>query len=234
MGRTNGFCHFFDLEACIPIDLVNSQDEVSEISPAVQVKLLRTIQEKEVRPVGSSRSYRVDVRVFAATNRDLREAVKHGSFREDLFYRLNVLTVNVPPLRDRKEDIPLLVKYFLNRFSTDHSAVRDTSPEALYCLENYDWPGNVRELENVIRRAVALRKEDFILPEDLPPNLQIPPTENAQHMIRPVDATLTAYEKAAIQNALARSGNNRKKSAQILGIGEATLYRKLKKYGIHD
>ncbi len=136
-------------------------DEISEISPAVQVKLLRTIQEKEVRPVGSSRSYRVDVRVFAATNRDLLEAVKHGSFREDLFYRLNVLTVNVPPLRDRKEDIPLLVKYFLNRFSTDHSAVRDTSPEALYCLENYDWPGNVRELENVIRRAVALGKGRF-------------------------------------------------------------------------
>ncbi len=110
--------------------------------------------------------------------------------------------------------------------------MRDTSPEALYCLENYDWPGNVRELENVIRRAVALGKEDFILPEDLPPNLQIPPTENAQDMIRPADATLTAYEKAAIQNALATSGNNRKKPAQILGIGEATLYRKLKKYDI--
>ncbi|NIQ39015.1 MAG: response regulator [Proteobacteria bacterium] len=209
-------------------------DEVSEISQAVQVKLLRTIQEKEVRPVGSSRSHQVDVRIFAATNRDLAEEVDRGRFREDLFYRLNVLTINVPPLRDRKEDIALLVTYFLKRFATDYSPVRDASPEALFCLEEYDWPGNIRELENVMRRAVALGKEDTILPEDLPPKLQISSPEASQSFVQPSDGTLAAYEKVAIQNALTKAGSNRKRAAQMLGIGEATLYRKLRKYQIRS
>jgi len=207
-------------------------DEVGELSPSIQVKLLRTIQEKEVRPVGSSRSYEIDVRILAATNRDLVGEVAQGNFREELLYRLNVLTINVPPLRDRKEDIPLLARYFLKRFSTDYSPVKKISKEALFCLENYSWPGNIRELENVIRRVIALGTEGTLLPEDLPPNLYGPPGKASQGIARPSDDSLAAYEKTCIQNALAKSGNNRKRAAQILGIGEATLYRKITKYRI--
>lgn len=209
-------------------------DEVGEFSPSIQVKLLRTIQEKEVRPVGSSKSYEIDVRILAATNRDLVGEVARGNFREELLYRLNVLTINVPPLRDRKEDIPLLARYFLKRFSTDCSPVKEISREALFCLENYNWPGNVREIENVIRRAVALGTEDTILPEDLPPNLYNPPAKGSQGVACPSDDSLAAYEKTCIQNALAKSGNNRRRAAQILGIGEATLYRKIKKHRIRS
>ncbi len=207
-------------------------DEVSELSPAIQVKLLRTIQEREVRPVGSTKSYPVDVRIIGATNRDLSQAVAQRKFREDLFYRLNVVTILVPPLRDRKEDIPLLTRYFIKRFSTDFSPVKEISPEALAYLENYDWAGNVRELENIIQRAMALGKREIILPEDLPPNIYIPFSKPSQNIAGLAGDSLAAFEKAAIQNALAKSGNNRKKAAQILEIGEATLYRKIKKYRI--
>lgn len=207
-------------------------DEVGELSTAIQVKLLRTIQEREVRPVGSSKIYQVDVRILASTNRELEEEVARGNFREDLFYRLNVVTVSVPPLRDRGEDIPLLLRYFVKRFASDFSSAKDIAREALIYLENYDWPGNIREMENVIRRAVALGKEDIILPEDLPPNIYQPPIEHFQSIARPSDESMATYEKAAIQNALAKSGGNRKKAAQILGIGEATLYRKMRKYQI--
>ena len=205
-------------------------DEVGELSRAIQVKLLRTIQEKEVRPVGSTKSYRVDIRIIGATNRDLAQEVAQKNFREDLFYRLNVVTINVPPLRDRREDIPLLARYFTKRFSTDISPVKAVSQETLAYLENYDWPGNVRELENVIRRAIALGKGEVILPEDLPPNICIPHGRPSQRIDRSTEGSLAACEKAAIQDALAQSGNNRKKAAQILGIGEATLYRKMSKY----
>jgi len=208
-------------------------DEIAELSPAMQAKLLRTLQEREVRPVGSSRSHSVDVRILAATNRDLAEEVSLGSFREDLFYRLNVVLVSVVPLRNRREDIPLLAKYFVKRFATDFSPVKDISPEALICLENHDWPGNVRELENVLRRAVALGKGKTIIPEDLPSNIHVPSVESSHDAIHASEDSLAAYEKAALQNALSKSGNNRKWAAQILGIGEATLYRKIKKYDIN-
>jgi transcriptional regulator with PAS, ATPase and Fis domain len=207
-------------------------DEVGELSPAIQAKLLRTIQEREVRPVGSSRSYSVDVRILAATNRDLTQEVPLGNFREDLFYRLNVVGVNVVPLRDRREDIPLLANYFVKRFATDFSPVEDISKEALICLENHDWPGNIRELENVLRRAIALGKGKTIMPEDLPSNIYAPPTETSKGTIRLSEDSLEAYEEAAIRNALTKSRQNRKRAADILGIGEATLYRKIKKYGI--
>jgi DNA-binding NtrC family response regulator len=207
-------------------------DEVGELSPAIQAKLLRTIQEREVRPVGSSRSHPVDVRILAATNRDLTQEVPLGNFREDLFYRLNVVGVNVVPLRDRREDIPLLANYFVKRFATDFSPVEDISKEALICLENHDWPGNIRELENVLRRAIALGKGKTIMPEDLPSNIYAPPTETSKGTIRLSEDSLEAYEEAAIRNALTKSRQNRKRAADILGIGEATLYRKIKKYGI--
>jgi DNA-binding NtrC family response regulator len=206
-------------------------DEVGELSQVIQVKLLRTIQEREVRPVGSSKSYEVDVRILAATNRDLSKEVTQGNFREDLFYRLNVVAIHVPPLRERKEDIPILARHFLERFSADFSKRKELSPEALVCMEDYDWPGNVRELENVIRRATALGKEKRISPEDLPPNISRLPQKVLDGNQLPSDDSLAAYERQAIKNALEKGGQNRKRAARILGIGEATLYRKLKTYG---
>jgi len=209
-------------------------DEAGELSPAIQVKLLRTIQEREVRPVGSSTSFPVDIRIVAATKRSLVEEVSLGNFREDLFYRLNVININVPALRERKEDIPLLAAYFIEHLNTDFTQVKAVSREAFICMQNYEWPGNVRELENVIRRAMALEKAEIILPEHLPANIYTPPNDAPQDMGLPSNGSLAAYEKAAIRNALAKSGNNRKKAAQTLGIGEATLYRKIEKYGINN
>ena len=210
-------------------------DEVGELSAATQAKLLRTIQEKEVRPVGSVQSHPVDIRVLAATNRDLAAEVVRGFFREDLYYRLNVLTIHVPPLRDIKEDISSLATHFLKRFSTSRSPVKEISEESLLCLERYDWPGNIRELENVIRRAIALGKGNRILPEDLPENIYTPPFLKPPESIGlSLESSLASYEIAAIKNALAQSGSNRKKAARILKIGEATLYRKIRKYGIKN
>jgi DNA-binding NtrC family response regulator len=181
-------------------------DEVGELSPAIQSKMLRTLQESEVRPVGSNKAYPVDIRLLAATNRDLEVEVGRNNFREDLYYRLSVVVIEVPPLRERKEDIPLLTKFFLKRFATDLTPAKDIDRETLLCLENYDWPGNIRELENIIRRAIALGRSEVITP--------------------------ASYEKSAIFNALKKSGNNRRIAAQILGISEATLYRKISKYGL--
>jgi DNA-binding NtrC family response regulator len=206
-------------------------DEVGELPVAMQGKLLRAIQEKEVRPVGSSQSYHVDVRILAATNRNLEEEVTQGRFRQDLYFRLNVVVLGVPSLATRLEDIPLLTRYFIQQFATPVSTVNHLSNEALICLNGYDWPGNVRELENVIRRAVAMGQDQGIMPYDLPENIY-----NGQPMS--VDSeglnkdSLAAYELAAIRNALIKSDGHRKKAARILGIGEATLYRKLSKYQI--
>ncbi len=208
-------------------------DEVGELSPAIQAKLLRTIQEREVRPVGSSRSYPVDVRIIAATNRDLAVAVAEGDFREDLFYRINTLAITAPPLRDRKEDISLLANYFLKRFSNNLLPAKALSTDALSCLELYDWPGNVRELENVINRAVALNTEETILADDLPTTIKSSNKTPSKNPLYPSEETLAAYEMAAINNALAKSRQNRKLAARILGIGEATLYRKIKKYQLY-
>ena len=142
-------------------------DDVAELAPAIQGKLFGTLQERKVRPVGSSRGHAVDLRVLAAANRDLAAAVADGSFREDLFYRLNVLTITLPPLRDHPEDVPLLAEYFLKRFTAGRLPVPEISSQALECLESYNWPGNVRELENVIRRAVVLGRGGVIQPEDV-------------------------------------------------------------------
>ncbi len=205
-------------------------DEVGELSVSMQVKLLRAIQEKEVRPVGDSRSYPVDVRFLAATNRNLEEEVAQGRFRRDLYYRLNVVVLNVPPLRERLDDLPLLGRYFVKQFITPASKVDKISSDAMACLSKHDWPGNVRELENVIRRAVAMGGGEEILPEDLPEHL------NHNHAMAIADGSvlsadsLMAYELAAIQNALVKCDGHRKKAATMLGIGEATLYRKLNKY----
>ena len=206
-------------------------DEVGELPLAMQGKLLRAIQEKEVRPVGSSQSHHVDVRIVAATNRNLEEEVTHGRFRQDLYFRLNVVVLGVPSLSSRLDDIPLIVRYFIQQFATPASTVTILSNEALACMNAYDWPGNVRELENVIRRAVAMGQGQGIMPQDLPENIY-----NGQPMSADSDElnkdSLAAYELAAIRNALIKSDGHRKKAASILGIGEATLYRKLSKYRI--
>jgi len=206
-------------------------DEVGELSPAIQAKLLRTIQEREVRPVGMNKRYDVDVRILAATNRDLSEEVASGHFREDLYYRLNVVNLVVTPLRERKEDIPLLARHFLDRLG-GVSAPKGLIRAALACLDTYDWPGNVRELENAVCRAVALAKEDTLRVEDFPPQIYSRAERSQKRFDLPAEDSLEAYEQAAIRNALAKSKNNRKKAAQILCVGEATLYRKIKKYGL--
>ncbi len=204
-------------------------DEVGELPLAMQGKLLRAIQEREVRPVGSSQSHQVDVRILAATNRNLEEEVNQGRFRQDLFFRLNVVVLGVPSLISRLDDIPLLTRYFIQQFATPVSTVKHLSKEALICMNAYDWPGNVRELENVIRRAVAMGQDQKIMPHDLPENIyssQLVSTDSDEFS----KDSLAAYELAAIRNALMKSDGHRKKAAHILGIGEATLYRKLNKY----
>jgi DNA-binding NtrC family response regulator len=211
-------------------------DEVGELSGNVQAKLLRTIQEREIRPVGSAESHPVDVRVVCATNRDLAREVIEGRFREDLLYRLNVITLQVPPLRDRREDIPLLVDYFLEILNSGHSPLKEVSEETLRLFQTYRWPGNVRELENVIRRALALGRKARLDPQDLPEGIRgIPPPAAESPLIpAPPSTSLKAYELEAIRNALKLSAGNRRRAAQILQIGEATLYRKLKEFGLAD
>ena len=207
-------------------------DEIGELPQSIQAKLLRTIQEREVRPVGSSKRYPIDIRVIAATNRDLEEEVLKGVFNEALFYRLNVVKIDVPELKERKEDIPLLARHFARRFTFAGSPVKEISPEALACLEAYDWPGNIRELENVIQRALALGSKDLIRTWDLPKKLYALSAKTSQTHSKPTRGTLAWYEKKAIQNALTKSSGNRKIAAMLLNIGEATIYRKIKKYHI--
>ena len=212
-------------------------DEVGELSPTMQVKLLRTIQEREVRPVGASRSFSVDVRFLAATNRNLEQEVAEGRFRQDLYYRLNVVVMTVPPLRDRMEDLPVLANHFIGQVSPSSAPTMTISKEAMACLMTNDWPGNVRELENVIRRAVAIGSGDCIRPEDLPEQF-CNSLACACSMVTPDsdlhEDSLEAYELSAIRSALTKSAGNRKKTARVLGIGEATLYRKLKRYKLSN
>lgn len=200
-------------------------DEIGELPLRIQAKLLRLIQDKEIRPVGADRSTPVDVRIMAATNRNLEQEIKKKSFREDLYYRLTPLPLTVPPLRDRKADLPLLSRHFIQKYQTDFSIPEAISPHAFKVMEAYDWPGNVRELENVIRRILALSPHKVIQPEDLPE----PIFHSVPSQIPNQGDTLEAYERVAIINALKKSENHRKNAAQILGIGEATLYRKIRK-----
>jgi two-component system response regulator AtoC len=211
-------------------------DEIGDMGPKMQAQLLRTLQDGEVRPVGGSESIRVDVRLVCATNKDLDEEVKSGRFREDLFFRINVVTVHLPPLRERRDDIPSLVAHFLNKLSRrERREAAGLSPEALKLLVAYDWPGNVRELENAVERAVAVAK-GVILPSDLPPEVSgrvTTPTPAAAGP--PVEAiiadrpTLGELERRYIQLVLGESGGNKKKAAEKLGIDRRTLYRALER-----
>jgi len=205
----------------------------------IQSRLLRVIQEREFRRLGSLDNIKVDVRIIAAANTDLAAGVKQGTFRDDLYYRLNVIVIRIPPLRERREDIPLLAGHFIRKFSAESRRAELTlEPPALKALMDYDWPGNVRELENVIERAVVLAPENHIDVELLPRNLLQPPELSVEIPEFPEDGDLKArvgrYEKALILAALEKTGWNQKKAARILSVNTTTLSEKLKRFGIRE
>ncbi|HXI59338.1 MAG TPA: sigma-54 dependent transcriptional regulator [Polyangia bacterium] len=209
-------------------------DEIGDMGPRMQAQLLRTLQDGEVRPVGGTESIRVDVRLVCATNKDLDEEVKAGRFREDLYFRINVITVTLPPLRDRREDIPILVAHFLSKVARrEGRPAAAMSAEALRMLSGYGWPGNVRELQNAVERAVAVAKGNVVLPSDLPPEVggvESPRASGSGGIIedRP---TLAELERRYIALLLAECGGNKKKAAERLGIDRRTLYRALERNG---
>jgi len=210
-------------------------DEVSEMSPAMQVKLLRVLQEREITRVGGDEVIKVDVRVIAATNKDLIREMEAGHFREDLYYRLNVVTINVPPLRERKEDIPLIAQHFLTLFAEkNHKKIKGFTPQAMDRLLKYNWPGNVRELMNAIERGVVLSRSDYLDEEELSLVLRshMPTEEAALLKIEAEDMPLEAVEKEAIVKTLEMAGGNKSEAARRLGITRRTLHIKLKKYGM--
>ncbi|MEX2467054.1 MAG: sigma-54 dependent transcriptional regulator [Gemmatimonadota bacterium] len=212
-------------------------DEIGEMTPATQVKLLRAIQEREVIPVGSTKAVPVDVRLVAATNRDLETEIDRGTFRSDLYYRLNVIQLHMPPLRERQDDIPLLARYFLEgeAEARDRKRVLEITEEALKLLADYDWPGNVRELENALERAAVVVSGQKIRPEDLPERVRETP---APKLVRNDEArrnpTMEMIEQAYIVWVLQAEGGNKTRAAEVLGIDPSTLYRKLNRYGIGD
>jgi len=209
-------------------------DEIGELPLEMQAKLLRVLQEKEVRPVGSNQKVKVDVRIIAATNRDLEAEYRNGAFRKDLYFRLNVVTVHLPALRERRSDIPMLAHWFLERYAKG-GAIQITSA-AMKCLLQYDWPGNVRELENCIERAVALGDREIIDIGDLPPALiatasaPIGGTEVPTSGLSTTD--LEAIERTTIERVFQQVGGDKIRAGKMLGISRATLYRKLKRYNI--
>jgi len=208
-------------------------DEVAEMPPPLQVKLLRALQEKKVRPVGDNHEIPVDTRVIAATNKDINQALETGKLRRDLYYRLNVVFVHLPPLRERKEDIPPLVNHFISRFgeTKKRNRVKKISPEALSLLLEYDWPGNVRELENAVERAFALGVDDTIGVDDLPPVLR---GSGKDVSAGTKTYSLRENEVALIKRALMETHGNKRDASRLLGINLSTLYRKISKYEILD
>lgn len=203
-------------------------DEIGDLPFDMQAKLLRALQEKEVRPVGSTDRIPLSARIIAATNRDLDAAVRQGTFRQDLFFRLNVVQIKIPPLRERKTDIPILVNSFLEKFSDANGKMRTISEDAIARMMAYDWPGNVRELENAIERAIALGSGPILHAGDLPTNLQYGTGDRLpQNDELP---PLEELERRAILRALREAGGDKLVAARMLGIGKTTLYRKLKQY----
>jgi len=218
-------------------------DEISEMDPLLQVKLLRFLQERSFMRVGGNDPIKVDVRIITATNRDIHREAQEGRFREDLLYRLNVVPVHIAPLRERKEDIPLLAKHFLDKYSAKNEKIfLDFAPQALDSLMSYDWPGNVRELENIIERVVVLNNDSRVKPSHLPKHIQQQGKARAQApgpsepSMAPLDGgriiPLELVEKYAIEAALKRCLGNVGEAARKLKIGQATLYRKIKHYGL--
>jgi DNA-binding NtrC family response regulator len=203
-------------------------DEIGDMPVDLQAKLLRALQEREVKPVGSTERRHINIRIIAATNRDLESAIRAGTFRQDLYFRLNVVQVKLPPLRERKSDIQLLVISFLEKFSDPHGPPRTISDDAMRRLIAYDWPGNVRELENAIERAVAMGSGPIVHVGDLPSNLHYPSSERVpdKDELLPMEE----LERRAILRTLRETGGDKLAAARMLGIGKTTLYRKLKQY----
>ena len=206
-------------------------DEVGNLSMDIQAKLLRVIQEKEIKPVGSEKTIRVDVRILAATNQDLKQAIAKRTFREDLYYRLNVFPIHIPPLRERKEDIPLLVKYFLKRYNKKREIpVVRVEPDTLKLLMSYGWPGNVRELENAIERALILEDGDSLLPRSFSWFVEGKRPEKTG--LDDKIYNLSELEKQHIMRVLDETRGHKSQTASLLGIDRKTLYQKIKKYGL--
>jgi len=203
-------------------------DEIGDLSPATQAKLLRVLQEGEFERLGGIRTLKVDVRLVAATNADLTALVREKRFREDLFYRLNVITIQIPPLRERREDIPLLAQHFLRRFAAKNAkAISGFTEEALDLLQTYAWPGNVRELENVIERAVVLSRSSMISPADFPETL-VGSEQAARHLVISIGTPLEDVEDRLIEETLRYTKGDKTIAAKLLGIATRTIYRRLK------
>jgi len=213
-------------------------DEIGDIEPQIQVKLLRVIQERSFERLGSNKTVQVDVRIIAATNRNLEKEVAEGRFREDLYYRLNVIKMTLPPLRDRLSDIPILAHSFLKEFALENGKqIFEISPEAMDILQNYSWRGNVRELRSSIESAVAMARGDKLLVKDFPPSIRENRMESkiiTHGSTTNPDMTMDEIEKQAIINALKQTSGHRTKAAQKLGISRRTLHRKLKEFGIEE
>jgi DNA-binding NtrC family response regulator len=210
-------------------------DEIGDVPPVTQVKLLRVLQEREFERLGGTRTVKVDVRLIAATNKDLREALEQGTFREDLYYRLNVVPIDIAPLRERKEDIPDLANLFISRFTGESGKpVEGITPEAMQILVNYHWPGNVRELQNIVERACALAKGSVLTPADI--HLDIRPAKDANGAggFLPEGMTLEKWEDEMVQEALRRANGNKSQAARLLGLSRNALRYRLSKIGIAD
>jgi DNA-binding NtrC family response regulator len=214
-------------------------DEIGDMSPKLQVKILRVLQERKFEPVGSTKTHEVDVRIITATNQNLEEAVKNGKFREDLFYRLNVIPINIPPLRERRSDIPLLLQHFISRYNeANERSVEGISNSAAVVLENYDWPGNVRELENLMERIIVLKGRGDVSPDDLPSHFQdIKERGEMGSVYLPSEGlsfkeAVGDFEKKIIKQALDKTKGNKNKAASLLKLNRTTLVEKIKKMGI--
>ena len=203
-------------------------DEITEMPTTLQAKLLRVIEEREIRPLGDTGSYPIDIRIISTSNRDIKSTIQQGRFRKDLYYRLKVIDIELPPLCDRREDIPLLVQHFINKFSRDlKKNISGVAEDALKILLNYSWPGNVRELENVIQRSITLSQHGMITPEDLPTSMIQEIEEKVVDKALSERYTLDQLEKEYIRRVLIEVGGNKSKAAEILGLDRKTLYRKL-------
>jgi DNA-binding NtrC family response regulator len=208
-------------------------DEIAEMPMALQPKLLRVLADGRVRRLGGSHEFEFDVRVLAATNRDPMKAIEEGKLREDLYYRLNVVPIGLPPLRERSEDIPLLVQHFVQEFNTKHHLqIEGASDEAIAMLKAYSWPGNVRELRNIIERSVVLAKGDWVEEKDLPPYVRDPALRPEKLVFSVGETTVADAERELILKTLTRARNNKAEAARQLGVDVKTIYNKLKSYGI--
>src|SRR4030066_1890502 len=203
-------------------------DEITEMPPMLQAKFFRVIEGREVRPLGDTNSYPIDVRIISTSNRDIASLIQQGRFREDLYYRLKVIDIEMPPLRERREDIPILIQHFIHKFSKElKKAVSSVSEDALNILLNYFWPGNVRELENIIQRAVTLSQHEVILPDDLPASIIQKTDEKLFEKAMEEKFSLDQLEKEYVKRVLIETGGNKSKAAERLGLDRKTLYRKL-------